>query len=129
MSQGSFILVVDDHPVNLKLIRVLLQSEGYEVRVATDAADALRILDSALPGLILMDVQLPDIDGLELTRRLKADPRTSAIPIVAVTAYAMKGDEERMLAAGCVAHVAKPIDTRGLCALVAGVLRSSDVDG
>jgi CheY-like chemotaxis protein len=128
MSSASFILVVDDHPVNLKLIRVLLQAEGYEVRVAADAAEALRILDSALPRLILMDIQLPDIDGLELTRRLKADPRTSAIPIVAITAYAMKGDEERMLEAGCVSYVAKPIDTRGLCALVAGVLSSEDVD-
>ena len=118
------ILIVEDHPVNLKLVRVLLESEHHEVRAASDAAEALAVLKEFHPRLILMDIQLPDMDGLELTRRLKSDPSTSAIPIVAVTAYAMKGDEAKMRAAGCAAYVAKPIDTRALCSLVADLLAS-----
>lgn len=116
------ILIVDDHPVNLKLVRVLLEAEHYPVCTATNAAEALEVLGKGRPGLILMDIQLPDLDGLELTRRLKQDPRTAAIPVVAVTAYAMKGDEDKMRAAGCVAYLAKPIDTRRLCTLVAELL-------
>jgi len=116
------ILIVDDNPVNLKLVRVVVSGEGREVRGAADAAEALALLRTFHPRLILMDIQLPDMDGLELTRRLKADPATAAIPIVAVTAYAMKGDEEKMLAAGCAAYVSKPIDTRRLGALVSRLL-------
>lgn len=119
---GAPILIVDDHPINLKLVRVLLECEHHQVRAASDAAEALEVLRTFRPRLILMDIQLPDLDGLELTRRLKRDPATAAIPIVAVTAYAMKGDEEKMRAAGCAAYVAKPIDTRALCALVARLL-------
>jgi len=104
------ILIVDDNPVNLKLVRVVVSGEG------------LALLRTFHPRLILMDIQLPDMDGLELTRRLKADPATAAIPIVAVTAYAMKGDEEKMLAAGCAAYVSKPIDTRTLGGLVSRLL-------
>jgi two-component system cell cycle response regulator DivK len=118
------ILIVDDHPLNLKLVRVLLEAEHHEVRVAGDAAGALAVLGGFHPKLILMDIQLPDMDGLELTRRLKADPATSGITVVAVTAYAMKGDAEKMLAAGCAAYVAKPIDTRALCTLVARLLEA-----
>jgi CheY-like chemotaxis protein len=116
------ILVVDDHPLNLKLVRVLLESEGYEVKTATDAAEALAALGLCSPRLILMDIQLPDLDGLELTRRLKRAPATAHTPIVAVTAYAMKGDAEKMRAAGCDAYVPKPIDTRALVALVGRLL-------
>jgi len=105
------ILVVDDNPQNLKLVRVLLLSEGYVVRTATDAEEALEVLRTFLPDVILMDIQLPGMDGLELTRRLKADPVHSEIIIIALTAYAMKGDEERVIAAGCDGYVAKPIDT------------------
>ena len=108
------ILIVDDNPVNMKLIRVLLAGEGYEVRTASDAGAALKILQNVHPSLILMDIQLPGIDGLELTRRLKADPATREILIVGLTAYAMKGDEERILAAGCDGYIPKPIDTRTL---------------
>lgn len=108
------ILIVDDNPVNMKLTRVLLTGEGYDVRTASDAGEALTILQDVHPGLILMDIQLPGIDGLELTRRLKADPATRDIPIVGLTAYAMKGDEERILAAGCDGYIPKPIDTRTL---------------
>jgi CheY-like chemotaxis protein len=111
---GEPILVVDDNPQNLKLVRVLLLSEGYEVRTAVDAEEALEELESFAPRLILMDLQLPGMDGLELTRQLKADPVRQSISIVALTAYAMKGDEVKALAAGCDAYVAKPIDIDSL---------------
>jgi two-component system cell cycle response regulator DivK len=110
----DMILVVDDNPLNMKLVRVLLTSEGYQVRTAADAAEALAVLSECHPRLILMDIQLPGIDGLELTRRLKADPSTRDITIVGLTAYAMKGDEERIRAAGCDGYIPKPIDTRTL---------------
>ena len=106
------ILIVDNNPVNLKLIRVLLGGEGYDVHTAGDADGALRVLKNLSPQMILMEVQLPGIDGLELTRRLKADPATRDIKILGLTAYAMKGDREKILAAGCDGYVAKPIDTR-----------------
>ena len=108
------ILIVDDNPVNLKLIRILLVGEGYNVHTAGDAEEALRILQDLRPRLILMDIQLPGIDGLELTRQLKANPLTRDIRILGLTAYAMKGDEEKIMAAGCDGYIAKPIDTRTL---------------
>jgi len=113
------ILIVDDNPQNLKLARVILATEGYHVQTAVDAEDALTILESFAPRVILMDLQLPRMDGLELTRRLKADPRYRDIIILALTAYAMKGDEERALAAGCDGYMAKPIDTEALPRMVA----------
>lgn len=112
------ILVVDDNPQNLKLVRVLLESEGYRVRAAADAEEALLVLESLEPDLILMDLQLPGMDGLEFTRRLKADPARRKIRIVALTAYAMKGDRERVLAAGCDGYVAKPVDCNALLRVV-----------
>jgi CheY-like chemotaxis protein len=112
------ILIVDDNPQNLKLVRLLLIDEGYQVATATDAESALRMLASFRPRLILMDVQLPGMDGLELTRRLKADPAYHGTEIIALTAYAMKGDKEKVLAAGCDGYVTKPIDTDALAALV-----------
>jgi len=119
---GESILVVDDNPANMKLLSFMLGSWGYHVRAAKDAHQAQSILESFLPQLILMDIQLPGIDGLELTRRLKADARTREIPIVAVSAYAMKGDEQKALAAGCSGYITKPIDTRSLPAVVAAYL-------
>jgi protein-histidine pros-kinase len=115
---GEAILVVDDQPQNLKLARVLLELCGYEVRTARHAGEALEVLGWFAPRLILMDVQLPGMDGLELTRRLKADPLRRHIAIVALTAYAMKGDEERLMAAGCDGYIAKPIDTHSFPRLV-----------
>jgi CheY-like chemotaxis protein len=112
------ILIVDDNSMNLKLIRVLLAGEGYDVHTATDAEEALILLKTITPRLILMDIQLPGMDGLELTRQLKAAPASRGIVIVALTAYAMKGDHERMLAAGCDGYMSKPIDTRSLPGLV-----------
>ena len=112
------ILIVDDNPVNMKLIRILLTGEGYDARTASDAGEALEVLKGFSPRLILMDIQLPGMDGLELTRRLKADPVTRDITILGLTAYAMKGDEEKILAAGCDGYVSKPIDTRTLPELI-----------
>ena len=111
---GEPILIVDDNAQNLKLVRVLLSSEGYDVHTAVDAEDALEELESFAPRLILMDLQLPGMDGLELTRRLKADPTRRTIRIIALTAYAMKGDELKARAAGCDGYVAKPIDINEL---------------
>jgi two-component system, cell cycle response regulator DivK len=126
---GEPILIVDDNPANLKLARVLLASEGYEVRTATDAEEALAVLRDFLPDLILMDIQLPGMDGLELTRRLKSDSKTCDVAILALTAYAMKGDEERALAAGCDGYIAKPIDTKRLMGQVAALLRRANARG
>jgi CheY-like chemotaxis protein len=119
---GERILIVDDNAANLKLVRVLLAAEGYEVRVATDAEEALAVLTGFHPRLILMDLQLPGMDGLTLTRKLKGDPATRDIAILALTAYAMKGDEQRALEAGCDGYVAKPISTRTLPQVIAGML-------
>jgi CheY-like chemotaxis protein len=120
---GETILVVDDNYLNLKLTKVLLDGEGYAVATAQDAEEAMRFLERVKPRLILMDLQLPGMDGLALTRRLKADPATSPIIILALTAYAMKGDEEKALAAGCDGYIPKPIDTGTLPGLVAGYLK------
>lgn len=113
------ILIVDDNPQNLKLAKVILTAEGYEVKTAIDAEDALKILESFRPRLILMDLQLPRMDGLELTRRLKADPARREIIIIALTAYAMKGDDEKAFAAGCDGYISKPIDIDALPRVVA----------
>src|SRR3954470_22125425 len=102
------ILIVDDNAPNLLLVQLILMGAGYDVRTAVDAEDALRILDSWAPSLILMDVQLPRMDGLELTRQIKQDPARRHILIIALTAYAMKGDDERALAAGCDGYLSKP---------------------
>jgi len=120
------ILIVDDSPANLKLVCLLLKGEGYNIRTAMDAEAALETLKSFRPDLILMDIQLPGMDGLELTRRLKADNVTREITIVALTAYAMKGDKERTAYAGCDGYIAKPIDTRSFVRLVAEYLRPGE---
>lgn len=120
---GEAILVIDDNPANSDLMSFLLKRHGYEVRTAADADQALEILAGFVPQLIMMDLQLPGMDGLELTRRLKADPERRDILIIALTAYAMKGDEERAREAGCDGYVSKPIDTRSLPALIARYLR------
>lgn len=120
---GEPLLIVDDNATNLKLARVLLVKEGYEVKTAVDAEEALKVMESFKPRLILMDIQLPGMDGLELTRRLKSSPSTQDILILALTAYAMKGDEEKAKAAGCDDYITKPIDTQVLPGLVAGYLQ------
>jgi CheY-like chemotaxis protein len=123
---GESILIVDDNPVNLKLARVVLAGEGYRVETAVDAEDALALLGRiSPPRLILIDLQMPGMDGLELTRLLKQDPALADTAIVALTAYAMKGDEGKALDAGCDGYISKPIDTRTLGATVAAYLERS----
>src|SRR6478752_3203977 len=111
---GEPILIVDDTPVNLKLTRILLVNEGYTVLPAASAEEALELLRSYHPRLILADIQLPGIDGLEMTRRIKLDERPKDIAVVALTAFAMKGDEQKAVDAGCDGYITKPIDTRTL---------------
>jgi CheY-like chemotaxis protein len=111
---GEPVLIIDDNAQNLKLARVILTTAGYDVRTANDAEDALRVMESFLPRLILMDIQLPGMDGLELARQLKADPLRRGIIIIALTAYAMKGDDQKAFAAGCDGYLSKPIDTDDL---------------
>ncbi len=116
------ILVVDDNPQNVKLVSFLLTSKGFTVRTADNANWAVLAIAEEKPELILMDLQLPGMDGLTLTRKLKADAQTKDIFIVAFTAYAMKGDEARAFEAGCDAYVTKPIDTRTLPTKIAEYL-------
>ena len=116
---GRRILVVDDNPANLRLTRLVLGGEGYEIRTAADAIQAQEVLASFHPLLILLDLQMPGMDGFELTRLLKADPETREIRILALSAFAMKGDEQRARDAGCDGYVSKPIDTRTFPGLVA----------
>jgi CheY-like chemotaxis protein len=111
---GERILIVDDNATNLKLVAYLMRANGYTVDTALDAESAIVAIRNNHPDVILMDIQLPGIDGLELTRRLKADPATRDIVIVAVTAYALKGDQAKAQAAGCDDYITKPIDTRAL---------------
>src|SRR6185437_1795561 len=118
MTEPSLILVVEDNEANQLLATSVLMREGYRVEVAGSAEEALETLKRQSPDLILMDVQLPGKDGLQLTKELKADPVTAPIPIVALTALAMVGDRERTLGAGCVGYISKPIDTRTLGAQV-----------
>jgi CheY-like chemotaxis protein len=132
--EGESILIVDDNPTNLKLASFLLKSEGYVVSTAVDGHESLKMMESLRPQLILMDVQLPGIDGLEVTRRLKSNPATRSIPVVALTAYAMKGDEQKVLDAGCDGYIAKPIDTRTFPSKIRSLLagnasRSSKIAG
>lgn len=119
------ILVVDDNPLNRKLACDVLEMEGHTTLAAEDAPTAMAVLASApAPDLVLMDIGLPGMDGLELTRRLRASERHGALKIVALTAFAMKGDEEKALAAGCDGYIAKPIDTRKFPSQVMAFLES-----
>lgn len=129
MSNPSSILVVDDNPSNLKLFKYLLALPGYEVTTAGNAQEALGALGRLVPDLIIMDLQLPDVDGLTLTRQLKADPKMKAVPIVAVTASAMKGDEEKARAAGVDGYMSKPVEKGAFRAMVARYLERGAVYG
>ena len=122
------ILVVEDNEANQALVQAVLELEGYRVELAASALEALDHLRDRAPDLILMDVQLPGQDGLSLTRQLKADPATNAIPVVALTAHAMTGDRELALRARCVGYIAKPIDTRTFGAEVRRYLVDTESD-
>jgi CheY-like chemotaxis protein len=126
--EGPSILIIDDNVQNLKLARVVLANEGFDVQTASNAEDALQLLRTVTPRLILMDIQLPGMDGLELTRRLKADPATRAVRVIALTAYAMKGDDEKAFAAGCDGYITKPIDVERLPVVVRSYLAERRAD-
>jgi CheY-like chemotaxis protein len=119
---GELVLIVDDNAQNLKLARLVLAGAGFDVRTATNAEEALRLLEDLHPRAILMDIQLPGMNGLELTRLLKADPGRRDIRILALTAYAMKGDDEKAFEAGCDAYLTKPIDIDRLPSIVADLI-------
>jgi CheY-like chemotaxis protein len=112
MSGPHLILVVEDNEANQLLVRAVLELEGFSVDIAGSAPEAVERLQASTPDLILMDIQLPGQDGLSLTRQLKDDPNTADIPVVALTAHAMRGDREEAMTAGCVGYISKPIDTR-----------------
>ena len=116
------ILIVDDVPLHLKLTGILLRREGYTVVTAADAEQALAILNTLHPDLMLIDIQLPGMDGLELTRRLRQNAGTRDIVLVAYTACAMKGDDQRAFDAGCDGYITKPIDTMSLGSRIRGYL-------
>jgi CheY-like chemotaxis protein len=117
------ILLIEDNPVNRRLAQFLLKSKGYEVQEVASAPEAFAALKEQRPDLILMDIQLPEVDGLTATRHLKADPATRDIPVVAVTSYAMKGDEAMAMDAGCFGYVTKPIDKTVFLETVAKALK------
>lgn len=116
------ILVIEDNPANLKLVRFLLEQAGHVVVSFGSATEGLAYLEHTLPDLVLMDVQLPDIDGLTATRRIRANAKTATLPVIAVTALAMKSDEERAREAGCDDYVPKPIRYQAFLETVARVL-------
>jgi two-component system, cell cycle response regulator DivK len=117
------ILYVEDNPQNMRLVRKILQAAGYTVIEAIDGLSGLAMAAREMPDLILMDINLPDISGLEATQRLKASPQLSWIPVVAVTANAMHGDREMVLQSGCDGYLAKPVMKSELLQTVASTLR------
>lgn len=121
----ELILIIDDSPTNMKLISFLLLNKGYEVLSANGAEEALTLLKTHTPQLILMDLQMPGMDGFALTRHLKSMEKTKDITILAVTAYAMIGDEQKAREAGCDGYLTKPIDTRALPGIIARYLRGA----
>ena len=116
------VLIVEDNPQNLKVAMMALRPGGYEFSQATDGEEAVRVAMEGKPDLILMDIQLPKMDGLEATRRLRREPDFKNTPIIALTAYAMKGDEEKTREAGCDYYLSKPVNTRELRDVVANML-------
>lgn len=118
------VLIVEDNERNMRLMRLLLRPLGYTLLEAVDGREALETLETTTPDIILVDIQLPDVDGLEITRRLRKQSRFAATPIVALTAYAMPGDREMFLRAGCTGYVAKPIDTRAFPDIIASYLHT-----
>lgn len=116
------ILIIEDNVINQRLAQAMLKRGGHETLVADRADAGLEAVRRERPDLVLMDIQLPGMDGLEATRLLKADPATTAIPVIALTAFAMKGDRERMIEAGCDGYLAKPYHLPDLLAAVEGAL-------
>jgi len=117
------ILVVEDNPTNMRVIRMVLRNKGYGLLEATDGEEALVVAMEGHPDLIVMDIQLPKMDGLEVTRRLRQTPEFKQTPIIALTASAMEGDREKIMAAGCDKYISKPVNTRQFPQLVAEMLQ------
>ncbi|MDK1027996.1 MAG: response regulator [Anaerolineae bacterium] len=126
MSNNATILYVEDNIDNRTLVRRILMSEGYDLLEATDAAQAMEILNETKPNLILMDINMPDMDGYSLTSKIKKTPGLEYIPIIALTANVMRGDRERSLEAGCDGYIQKPIDIDLLSSQIEHFLRSLD---
>ena len=124
------ILIVEDNPLNMKLLEMVLRAKNYTLLKATDGEEALNIAMREQPDLIIMDIQLPKMSGLEVTRKLRKTPAFSHTPIIAITAYAMKGDREKVIESGCDAYLSKPINTRELPEVIAQMLpqRRKDKD-
>jgi CheY-like chemotaxis protein len=122
VGRQEVILVVEDNLANQLLVDAMLMGRGYDVRFASSASDAVASIELVPPDLILMDISLPGQDGLSLTRQLKADPATTSIRIVALTAHAMLDDRQLSLDAGCIGHITKPFDTKALREQIAGFL-------
>ena len=120
------ILLVEDNPQNRHLVTFLLEKNGYKVVSAEDGEEAISVVEAESPDLILMDVQLPKLDGYEATRRIKADERFKKIPLVALTAHSMKGDRGKALAAGCDDYITKPVDAEGLLSRIRELLADRD---
>ena len=123
------ILVAEDNPLNLELIRDLLELDGHTVAVAGDGVEAVEQARRFHPDVVLMDVQLPRLDGLTATRQLRNDPATRAIPIIALTANAMADDRRRVLEAGCIGHLAKPINTERIGSQIRSLLQAHRAEG
>jgi two-component system cell cycle response regulator DivK len=128
-TRAMAILIVEDNERNLKLVRDILQYNGYETIEARNAADGVALAAEHRPDLILMDIQLPDADGVTALSRLRADPRTASIAVVALTAFAMTDDRQRLLAAGFDGYLAKPIDVRAFPGEVLALLQSTRLEG
>jgi CheY-like chemotaxis protein len=123
------ILIVEDNPQNMRLIKMTLRAKDYTLLEATDGAQALDVAVREQPDLIIMDIQLPKVSGLEVARRLRGIPSFSRVPIIAITAYAMKGDKEKAIDAGCDAYLSKPINTRELPQVIAQMLSKRQGEG
>lgn len=117
------ILIAEDNPQNMRLIEMVLGTRGYSLLRATDGKEALDMALRERPDLIIMDIQLPRLNGLEVTKKLRETPALNRVPIIAVTAYAMKGDKERFIGGGCDAYLSKPFNANELCRVVADMIR------
>ncbi|MBF0476640.1 MAG: response regulator [Deltaproteobacteria bacterium] len=126
MAETKTILVVEDNEINMKLVKTLLTIKNYIVLEAGDGEKGIELARIHKPDLILMDIQLPGMDGLTATQAIKSEADLSCIPIVALTSHAMRGDEERALAAGCSGYITKPIDTRSFLAKIHAFLSPSE---
>ena len=120
--ENKTVLIIEDNELNMKLVSSMLALGHYQVLRAGDAETGIQMAGENIPDLILMDIQLPGMDGLQATRIIKKDPILSNVPIVALTSYAMEGDEQKAIAAGCTGYIAKPIDTRRFLDILAEYL-------